>query len=196
MNYSQLGTEDLNSEILAIYFQELNFNIIEYYEKKYPVQPKYSFDLESKTKTSNKGKQKLKQHSNTTPNTSKTPNTTTKYLQTPEQGTSVKLPLSITPFLILLTRLQTPNSPLNYFSRPEDFQSSRNLTQQQEPISTSTNIIDYLQENKSNHSENLESEETESEQKETTENKEKMTTAYIAKIPEFIGKDNNTSFQE
>ncbi|KAG9291634.1 hypothetical protein G9A89_022053 [Geosiphon pyriformis] len=75
-------------------------------------------------------------------------------------------------------------------------ESPKSLTQQQELISTSTNIIDYLQKNKSNHSENLESEETESEQEGTTENKEKMATAYIAKISEFTGEDNNTSPQE
>ncbi|KAG9286804.1 hypothetical protein G9A89_012354 [Geosiphon pyriformis] len=69
-------------------------------------------------------------------------------------------------------------------------------SRKQEPISTSTNIIDYLQENKSNHSENLESKETESEQEETTENKEEIATAYIAKIPEFTDKDNNTSPQK
>ncbi|KAG9303379.1 hypothetical protein G9A89_013705 [Geosiphon pyriformis] len=80
--------------------------------------------------------------------------------------------------------------------RSEDYQSPKNLTQQQESISTSTNIIEYLQKNESNHSKNLESKETESEQKETTENKEKMATAYIAKIPEFTGKDNDTSPQK
>ncbi|KAG9300534.1 hypothetical protein G9A89_002412 [Geosiphon pyriformis] len=125
-------TEDLNSKTLVIYFQELNFNIIEYCEEKYPVQPKYSLDFESETETSNKGKQK----------------------------------------------------------------SPKNLTQQQEPISTNTNIIDYLQENKSNYSENLKSEETKSKQKETTENKEEIATAYIAKIPEFTGKDNDISLQK
>ncbi|KAG9303238.1 hypothetical protein G9A89_013564 [Geosiphon pyriformis] len=36
VHYSQLGTEDLNSETLATYFQELNFNIIEYCKEKYP----------------------------------------------------------------------------------------------------------------------------------------------------------------
>ncbi|KAG9295890.1 hypothetical protein G9A89_006629 [Geosiphon pyriformis] len=79
------------------------------------------------------------------------------------------------------------------FQKPEDFQSPRNSTQQQESISTSTNIIEYLQKNESDHSENLESEETESEQREATENEEKMATAYIAKIPEFISEDNDTS---
>ncbi|KAG9293582.1 hypothetical protein G9A89_005585 [Geosiphon pyriformis] len=58
------------------------------------------------------------------------------------------------------------------------------------------NIIDYLQENESNHSESLESKETESEPEKITENKEEMATAYIAKIPEFISKDNDTSSQE
>ncbi|KAG9299255.1 hypothetical protein G9A89_013903 [Geosiphon pyriformis] len=196
VHYSQLETEDLNSKTLATYFQELNFNIIEYCEKKYPVQPKYSFNFESETETSNKGKQKVKQYSRTTPNTPILPKTTAKHLQTPKQGTSVKLPLSITLFPISLVQSQTLSSLLNRFSRPKDFQSPRNPTQQQELISTSANIIDYLQENKSNHSESLESKETESEPKEITGNEEEMTTAYIAKIPEFTGKDNNTSPQE
>ncbi|KAG9302472.1 hypothetical protein G9A89_006436 [Geosiphon pyriformis] len=185
--------EDLNSETLATYFQELNFNIIEYCEEKYPVQPKYSFNFESETETSNKGKQKVKQYSKTTPNTSILSKTTAKHLQTSEQETSVKLPLFITPFPISLVQSQTPSLPLNHFSRPEDFQSPRNSTQQQEPISTSANIIDYLQENKSNHSESLESEETESKPEEITENEKEMTTAYIAKIPEFTSKNNDTS---
>ncbi|KAG9296341.1 hypothetical protein G9A89_014933 [Geosiphon pyriformis] len=196
VHYSQLKTEDLNSETLATYFQELNFNIIEYCEEKYPVQSKYSFDFELETETSNKGKQRLKQYSRTTPNTPTLQKTIAKHLQTPEQGTSVKLSLSITPFSISLVQLQTPSSPLSHFSRPEDFQSLRNPTQQQEPISTSANIIDYLQENESNHSESLESKETESEPEEITENEEKMATAYIAKISEFTGEDNNTSPQE
>ncbi|KAG9302022.1 hypothetical protein G9A89_021066 [Geosiphon pyriformis] len=161
--------KDLNSETLATYFQELNFNIIEYCEEKYPVQSKYSFDFKSETETSNKGKQKVKQHSRTTPNTPILPKTTAKHLQTPEQETSVKLPLSITPFPISFAQPQTPNSPLIHFLRLEDFH---------------------------NQSENLESKEIKSEQKETTENEEKMATAYIAKIPEFTGKDNNTSLQE
>ncbi|KAG9302623.1 hypothetical protein G9A89_007327 [Geosiphon pyriformis] len=176
VHYLQLGIQNLNSETLATYFQELNFNIIEYCEEKYPVQSKYSFDFESETKTNNKGKQRLKQYSRTTPNTPTLQKTTARHLQTPEQRTSVKLPLSITPFLISL--------------------SPRNPTQQQEPISTSANIINYLQENESNHSESLESEETESEPEEITKNKEKMATAYIAKIPEFTGEDNDTSPQK
>ncbi|KAG9295796.1 hypothetical protein G9A89_009025 [Geosiphon pyriformis] len=147
-------------------------------------------------KTSNKGKQKVKQYSRTIPNTPILPKTTAKHLQTPEQGTSVKLPLSITLFPISLVQPQTPSSPLNRFSRPEDFQSPRNPTQQQEPISTSANIIDYLQENESNHSKSLESEETEPEPEEATENEEEMATAYIAKISKFMGENNDTSSQE
>ncbi|KAG9288123.1 hypothetical protein G9A89_017718 [Geosiphon pyriformis] len=196
VHYSQLRTEDLNSETLAIYFQELNFNIIEYCEKKYPVQPKYSFNFESETETSNKGKQKVKQYSKTTSNTPILSKTTAKHLQTPEQETSVKLPLSITPFPISLVQSQIPSSPLNHFSRPEDFQLSRNPTQQQEPILTNANIIDYLQENESNHSKSLESEETKSEPEEITGNKKEITTVYIAKIPEFTDEDNDTSSQE
>ncbi|KAG9287751.1 hypothetical protein G9A89_004154 [Geosiphon pyriformis] len=176
VHYLQLETENLNSETLATYFQELNFNIIEYCEEKYPVQPKYSYNFKLETETSNKGKQKMKQYSRTTPNTLILPKTTAKHLQTPEQETSVKLLLSITLFPILL--------------------SPRNPTQQQEPISTSANIIDYLQENDSNHSESLKSEETKSEPEEITGNKKEMTTAYIAKIPEFTGENNDTSLQE
>ncbi|KAG9299809.1 hypothetical protein G9A89_013169 [Geosiphon pyriformis] len=177
VHYSQLETEDLNSETLATYFQELNFNIIEYCEEKYPVQFKYSFDFESETETSNKGKQRLKQYSKTTPNTPTLQKTTAKHLQIPEQETSVKLPLSITPFLISLVQSQTPSLLLNHFSRPEDFQSPRNPIQQQELISTSANIIDYLQKNESNYSESLESKETESVPEEITKNKEEMATA-------------------
>ncbi|KAG9287977.1 hypothetical protein G9A89_017572 [Geosiphon pyriformis] len=88
VHYSQLGTEDLNSETLATYFQELNFNIIKYCEETYPVQFQYSIDFESETETSNKGKQKLKQYSKTTPNTPILPKTTAKHLQTPEQRTT------------------------------------------------------------------------------------------------------------
>ncbi|KAG9301745.1 hypothetical protein G9A89_003291 [Geosiphon pyriformis] len=124
------------------------------------------------------------------------PLTTSKHLQTPEQGTSIKLPLSITLFLISLVQPKTPSLLLNHFSRPEDFQSFRNLTQQQEPISTSANIIDYLQENESNHSESLENEETESEPEEITGNKKEMATAYITKIPEFTSEDNDISPQK
>ncbi|KAG9300544.1 hypothetical protein G9A89_002422 [Geosiphon pyriformis] len=160
VHYSQLKTEDLNSETLAIYFQELNFSIIQYCEEKYPVQFRYFIDFELKTETSNRGKQKLKQHSSTTSTIPKTPKITAKHLQTPEQGTSTRL-------LLLL---------------------SKSPTQQQELISTSINIIDYLQKNESNHSENLESEKTESEQEKTTENEEEMATAYIAKIPEFTAR--------
>ncbi|KAG9291356.1 hypothetical protein G9A89_003460 [Geosiphon pyriformis] len=78
VHYSQLGTEDLNSETLATYFQELNYNIIKYCEK----------NTQYKTETGNKGKQKVKQHSKTAPNTPILPKTTAKHLQTPEQRTS------------------------------------------------------------------------------------------------------------
>ncbi|KAG9299780.1 hypothetical protein G9A89_013140 [Geosiphon pyriformis] len=187
---------ELKFEILATYFQELNYNIIKYCEEKYPVQSKYSFDFKLETETGNKSKQKVKQHSKTTPNTRILPKTTAKHLQTSEQRTSVKLPLFIIPFPILLARPQTLNSPLNCFFRPENFQSPRNSTQQQELISTSTNIIEYLQKNKSDHLKNLENKEIESEQRKATENKEEMATAYIAKIPEFMGENNDTSPQE
>ncbi|KAG9306736.1 hypothetical protein G9A89_004445 [Geosiphon pyriformis] len=181
VHYLQLKTKDLNSETLVTYFQKLNFNIIKYCEETYLVQSKYFLDFKLETETSNKDKQKVNQYSKTTPNTPILPKTIAKYLQTLEQRTSVKLLLSIIPFLISLAQSQTPNSSLNCFFRPKDFH---------------TNIIDYLQENESNNSENLESEKTESKQEETTENKKEIAAAYIAKIPEFTGKDNDTSSQE
>ncbi|KAG9298236.1 hypothetical protein G9A89_002724 [Geosiphon pyriformis] len=95
-----------------------NYNISEYCEKNYPVEQKFSIGFELETE---EGKEKRKQKLRTTSNT---PKTTAKRLQTPEQETSFKLPLSITPF-------PSPKSPI----------------QQQEPILTSTNLLDYLQEN-------------------------------------------------
>ncbi|KAG9284796.1 hypothetical protein G9A89_003719 [Geosiphon pyriformis] len=181
VHYSQLGTEDLNSKTLATYFQELNFNIIKYCEETYSVQSQYSIDFESETETSNKGKHKLKQYSKTTPNTPILPKTTARHLQTPEQGTSSKLPLTITLFSALLAQAQTPNSPLNQFVKPEDFTSLRT-------------------ENQSKHSETTTNEKNDSEiTKEElidSENEEDKMTAYIAKISEFNGEDIETSLQE
>ncbi|KAG9297271.1 hypothetical protein G9A89_009953 [Geosiphon pyriformis] len=58
-----------------------------------------------------------------------------------------------------------------------------------EPILTSTNLIDYLAKNQS--------EETKSEQEtEDSENEEEIAFTYIAKIPEFTGEDNETSPQK
>ncbi|KAG9301985.1 hypothetical protein G9A89_021029 [Geosiphon pyriformis] len=92
----------------------------------------------------------------------------------------------------------TPNTLILPKTTAKHLQTPEQRTSQ-EPILTSTNIIDYLQENENNHPENLESKETESEQEKTTKNEEKMATAYIAKIPEFTDAflqqfiDNNTS---
>ncbi|KAG9289343.1 hypothetical protein G9A89_007904 [Geosiphon pyriformis] len=207
VHYSQLGTEDLNSETLATYFQELNFNIIEYCKEKYPVQSKYSFDFESETETSNKSKQKLKQYSKTTLNTPILPKTIAKHLQTPEQGTSSKLPLTITPFSASLAQAETPNLPLNQFSRLKNYTSPRSPTRQQETLQTSTNFLDYLAENTSKHSETLANEENvfesieeEVEPEEKSElidnEEENKMTAYIVKIPKFNGEDIETSPQE
>ncbi|KAG9293518.1 hypothetical protein G9A89_005521 [Geosiphon pyriformis] len=187
VHYSQLGTEDLNSKTLANYFQKLNFNIIE-----------------------NKNKQQRQtkiEYSKTTPNTPILPKTTAKHLQTPEQGTSSKLPLTITSFLTSLVQTKTPNLPLNRFSRLEDYTSPRSPTRQQETLQTSTNLLDYLAENTSEHSETLTNEENvsesieeeiESEEKsELTDNeKEDEITAYIAKISEFNRENIETSPQE
>ncbi|KAG9291674.1 hypothetical protein G9A89_022093 [Geosiphon pyriformis] len=200
IHYSQLGTEDLNSETLATYFHELNFNIIKYCEETYPVQSQYTIDFESETETSNKGKNKLKQYSRTTPNTPTLLKTTAKHLQTPEQRTSSKLSLTITLFPASLAQAQTPNSLLNRFARPEDFTSLRSSTKQQEPLQTSSNLLDFLAENQSEHSETAANEENNSEiTKEeliNSENEENEMTTYIAKIPEFNGEDIETSPQK
>ncbi|KAG9295626.1 hypothetical protein G9A89_005319 [Geosiphon pyriformis] len=168
-HYLQLGTEDLNSKTLATYFHELNYNIIKYCEETYPVQSQYTIDFESETETSNKGKNKLKQYSRTTPNTPTLPKTTTKHLQTPKQGT-------------------------------KDFTLLRSLTRQQEPLQTSSNLLDFLAENQSEHSETAANKENNSEitEKESidSENEENEMTTYIAKIPEFNGEDIETSPQE
>ncbi|KAG9305106.1 hypothetical protein G9A89_007746 [Geosiphon pyriformis] len=89
----------------------------------------------------------------------------------------------------------TPNTPILPKTTAKYLQTPEQKTSQ-EPISISTNIIDYLQENKSNLLENLKSEETESKPEETIKNKKKMATTYIAKIPEFTGQDNDTSLQK
>ncbi|KAG9288223.1 hypothetical protein G9A89_020529 [Geosiphon pyriformis] len=200
VHYSQLETKDLNSETLATYFHKLNFNIIKYCEETYPVQSQYSIDFELETETSNKGKNKLKQYSNTTPNTPTLPKTTAKYLQTPEQGTSSKLPLTITPFPASLVQAQTSNSPLNQFARPENFTSLRSPTRQQESLQTSSNLLDFLAKNQSEHSETAANKENKPEiSKEESidnKNKEDEMTTYIAKIPEFNGEDIETSPQE
>ncbi|KAG9293726.1 hypothetical protein G9A89_019063 [Geosiphon pyriformis] len=151
-------------------------------------------------KTSNKGKNKLKQYSRTTPNTLTLPKTTAKHLQTPEQGTSSKFPLTITSFSALLAQAQTPNSPLNRFARPENFTSLKSSTKQQELFQTSSNLLDFLAENQSEHSETAANKKNNSEitEKESidSENKEDKMTTYIAKIPEFNGEDIETSPQE
>ncbi|KAG9296917.1 hypothetical protein G9A89_006872 [Geosiphon pyriformis] len=182
VHYSQLETEDLNSKTLATYFQELNFNIIKYCEETYPVQSQYSIDFELEPETSNKSKQKLKQYAKTTPNTPILPKTTAKHLQTPEQETSSKLPLTITSFPASIAQTQTLNSLLNRFARLKDFTSPRSPTRQQESLQTTVN-----EENDSEISE---------EELIDSENKEDKMTAYIAKISEFNGEDIETSPQE
>ncbi|KAG9296929.1 hypothetical protein G9A89_006884 [Geosiphon pyriformis] len=157
------------NETLATYFQELNFNIIEYCEEKYPVHSKYSFDFESKTKTSNKGKQRLKQYSRTTPNTPTLQKTTAKHLQTPEQGT-------------------------------KDFTLLRSPIRQQESLQTSSNLLDFLAENRSKYFETAVNEKNDSkiseEESIDSENEEDKMTTYITKIPEFNGENIETSPQE
>ncbi|KAG9294926.1 hypothetical protein G9A89_003266, partial [Geosiphon pyriformis] len=160
----------------------------------------YTIDFESETETSNKGKNKSKQYSRTIPNTPTLLKTTAKHLQTPEQGTSLKLPLTITPFSALLAQAQTLNSLLNQFARPEDFTLLRSPTRQQELLQTSSNLLDFLAENQSKHSETAANKENNSEITEEesidSENEEDKMTTYIAKIPEFNGEDIETSPQE
>ncbi|KAG9298351.1 hypothetical protein G9A89_002839 [Geosiphon pyriformis] len=178
----------------------LDLSLKTYCKETYPVQSQYTIDFELETETSNKGKNKLKQYSRTTPNTPILPKTTAKHLQKPEQRTSLKLPLTITPFLASLAQAQTPNSPLNRFARPKDFTSLRSSTRQQEPLQTSSNLLDFLAENQSEHSETAANKENNSEITEEesidSENEEDKMTTYIAKIPEFNGEDIETSPQE
>ncbi|KAG9296729.1 hypothetical protein G9A89_001361 [Geosiphon pyriformis] len=154
-----------------------------YCEENYPVEQKFSLGFELETE---EGKEKKKQKLRTTPNT---PKTTTKHLQTPEQETSFKLPFSITPFPVSLAQPQTSSLPLIRFSRIKDFQSLKSPIQQQKPILTKTNLIDYLAENRSK--------ETKSKQEtEDSENKKEIVSTYITKIPEFTEEDSETSPQK
>ncbi|KAG9295795.1 hypothetical protein G9A89_009024 [Geosiphon pyriformis] len=136
----------------------------------------------------------------TTPNTLTLLKTTAKHLQIPKQGTSSKFPLTITPFPASLAQAQTPNSPLNQFARPEDFTLLRSPIRQQKPIQTSSNLLDFLAENQSEHSETAANKENDFEitKKKSidSENEKDEMTTYIAKIPEFNGEDIETSLQE
>ncbi|KAG9290382.1 hypothetical protein G9A89_007113 [Geosiphon pyriformis] len=75
-----------------------------------------------------------------------------------------------------------------------------NIQKQQEPLQTSSNLLDFLAENLSEHSETVANEENNSEITEEksidSENEENKMTTYIAKIPEFNGEDIETSPQE
>ncbi|KAG9301336.1 hypothetical protein G9A89_018008 [Geosiphon pyriformis] len=168
-HYSQLGTEDLNSETLGTYFHELNFNIIKYCEETYSVQSQYSIDFESETKTSNKGKNKLKQYSKTTPNTPTLPKTTAKHLQTYEQETK-----DFTSLRSLIRQQEPLQTSSNLFDFLAENQSKHSETAVNEK-------------NKSEISE---------EKSIDSENKKDEITTYITKIPEFNGKDIKTSPQE
>ncbi|KAG9292524.1 hypothetical protein G9A89_002159 [Geosiphon pyriformis] len=165
-HYSQLRTKDLNSETLATYFHKLNFNIIKYCKETYP------------------------QYSKTTPNTPTLPKIIAKHLQTPEQRTSSKLPLTITPFPASLTQAQIP----------KDFTSFRSPIRQQKLLQTSSNLLDFLAENQSEHSETAANKKNKPEISEEesidSENEENEMTTYIAKIPEFNGENIETSLQE
>ncbi|KAG9297988.1 hypothetical protein G9A89_018816 [Geosiphon pyriformis] len=168
-HYSQLGTEDLNSKTLATYFYELNFNIIKYCEETYPVQSQYTIDFELETETSNKGKNKLKQYSRTTPNTPTLPKTTANHLQTPEQGTkdftSLKNPIR------QQKPLQTSSNFLDFLAENQSKHSETAANEENEPEISEKESID-------------------------SENKENKMTTYIAKIPEFNEEDIKTSPQE
>ncbi|KAG9302972.1 hypothetical protein G9A89_022632 [Geosiphon pyriformis] len=101
----------------------------------------------------------------------------------------------------------TPNTPKISFKhlqtpeqRTKDFTSLRSPTRQQEPLQTNSNLLDFLAENQSEHSETVANKENNSEiTKEKSiddENGEDEMTTYIAKIPEFNGEDIKTSPQE
>ncbi|KAG9296921.1 hypothetical protein G9A89_006876 [Geosiphon pyriformis] len=180
LHYSNTELENISAEACTTYFEELNYNIIRFCEEKYPANAQFVFELESEPETSSNKRQRNNQPVYTTPNT---PKISFKHLQTPEQGTT-----------------QTPNLPLNRFARPEDFTSLRSPTRQQEPLQTSSNLLDFLAENQSEHSETAVNEENEPEISEEesidSENKEDEMTTYIAKIPEFNGENIETSPQE
>ncbi|KAG9285355.1 hypothetical protein G9A89_010830 [Geosiphon pyriformis] len=119
----------INNYLFGDYnISKVRYNLYEslYCEENYPVEQKFFLGFESETE---EGKRKRKQKLRTTPNT---PKTTAKHLQTPEQGTSFKLPLLITPFLASLAQPQTPSSPLIRFSRIEDFHEETKSEQETE----------------------------------------------------------------
>ncbi|KAG9296425.1 hypothetical protein G9A89_015017 [Geosiphon pyriformis] len=197
LHYSNTESENISAEACATYFKELDYNIIQFCEKKYPANAQFVFELKSEPETSSNKRQRDNRPVYTTSNT---PKISFKHLQTPEQGTSSKLLLTITPFPASLAQAQTFNSLLNQFARPEDFTSLRSPTRQQEPLQTSSNLLDFLAENQSEHSETAANEENEPEISEEksidSENKEDKMTTYIAKIPEFNREDIETSPQE
>ncbi|KAG9298960.1 hypothetical protein G9A89_020273 [Geosiphon pyriformis] len=197
LHYSNTESKNISAEACATYFEELNYNIIRFCKEKYPANTQFAFELESEPETSSNKRQKDNQSVHTTPNT---PKISFKHLQTPEQGTSSKLPLTITPFPASLAQAQIPNSPLNQFTRPEDFTLLKSLTRQQELLQTSSNLLDFLAKNQSEHSETAANEENNSEITEEkpidSENEEDEMTTYITKIPDFNEEDIETSPQE
>ncbi|KAG9305736.1 hypothetical protein G9A89_005134 [Geosiphon pyriformis] len=103
---------------------------------------------------------------------------------------------SNTPILPKTTakHLQTPEQGTKDFTLP------RSPTRQQELLQTSSNLLDFLAENQSEHYETAANKENDSEiSKEESidsENKEDKMTAYIAKIPKFNREDIETSPQK
>ncbi|KAG9296209.1 hypothetical protein G9A89_014801 [Geosiphon pyriformis] len=166
LHYSNTESENISAEACATYFEELDYNIIQFCEEKYPANAQFAFELESEPETSSNKRQKDNQPVHTTPNT---PKISFKHLQTPEQGT-------------------------------KDFTSLRSPIRQQEPLQTSSNLLDFLAENQSEHSETAANKENNSEiTKEEpidSKNEENEMTTYITKISEFNGEDIETSSQE
>ncbi|KAG9302636.1 hypothetical protein G9A89_007340 [Geosiphon pyriformis] len=78
----------------------------------------------------------------------------------------------------------------------EDFTLPRSPTRQQESFQTSSNLLNFLAENQSEHSETAANEKNDSEISEEesidSENEEDKITAYITKIPKFNGEDIET----
>ncbi|KAG9296053.1 hypothetical protein G9A89_011905 [Geosiphon pyriformis] len=197
LHYSNTESENISAEACATYFEELDYNIIRFCEEKYLANAQFVFELKSEPETSSNKRQRDNRPVHTTPIT---PKISFKHLQTPEQGTSSKLPLTITLFPASLAQAQTPNSLLNRFTRPKDFTSLRSPTRQQKPLQTSSNLLDFLAKNQSEHSETAANEENNSEITEeesiNSEKEEDKMTTYIAKIPEFNGEDIETSPQK
>ncbi|KAG9301844.1 hypothetical protein G9A89_004523 [Geosiphon pyriformis] len=85
LHYSNTESENISAKACATYFEELDYNIIQFCEEKYPANAQFVFELKSEPETSSNKRQRDNRPVYTTPNT---PKISFKHLQTPEQGTT------------------------------------------------------------------------------------------------------------